>query len=171
MCTTLYYIILTRWPLTNSQSIHFPQFATTRLSKICFSRLTLISPYCYCDSYYYYYYYCYLLWFFVMFVVTCCVRLYDLFFLYFVIFNRLSKRFKSISKFDMWDLALHELEYFICEIWVNLFISCVASRRAEACRHFWLIRKVAEGASLFKVLLLFPSSTIFRDMQMHLRCN
>lgn len=78
MCTTLYYIILTRWPLTNSQSIHFPQFATTRLSKIWFSRLTLISPYCYCDSYYYYY--CYLLWFFVMFVVTCCVRLYDLLF-------------------------------------------------------------------------------------------
>lgn len=161
------------WPadlwLTYSQSIHFPQFATTRLSKIWFSRLTLISPYCYCDSYYYYY--CYLLLLLVIIVITYCVRLYDLLFCILSYLIACPSALKVLANLTC-GIWLCTNWSTICDTYVGKFVYLLpCTRRAEACRHSWLIRKVAEGASLFKMLLLFPSTTVFRDMQMHLRCN
>lgn len=142
MCTTLYYIILTRWPLTNSQSIHFPQFATTRLSKIWFSRLTLISPYCYCDSYYYYY--CYLLLLFVIIVVTSCVRLYDLFFCILSFLIGCPNALKVLANLTcgIW-LCTNSSTTSICDIWINLFISCRARVERKLADTFdWFARSL-----------------------------
>lgn len=128
------YILLTRWPHT--QYI-FPQFATTRLSKIWFSRLTLISRYCYCDI-------CII----IVIAIVTSVRIRW----YFVIFNRLSKRLKSISKFGMWDF-----EYCRHSVYskIDKCISLSLSRSVHASSGSLptlLIDslKVALGASLFK---------------------
>lgn len=133
------YILLTRWPHT--QYI-FPQFATTRLSKIWFSRLTLISRYCYCD---------------ICIIIVIAIVIYVIIVVtsvrirwYFVIFNRLSKRLKSISKFGMWDF-----EYCRHSVYskIDKYISLSCSVHASSGSLPTLLidsLKVALGASLFK---------------------